>query len=292
MSDGIAPGVGRILAEAREAKGLKVSEVAEKLKLTSRQIEALESEDFSRLPAAVFVRGFIRNYARLLDVPSEGLLEEIKEATVPTETITAPSEGLQLGSSPVKRWLVFPLLAFALFLILVALLYTWLSRGEEAYLPTEPVAPIIQPLPPPATPEPIAPAPVTPEPPTAAPAVTPPVAVPVPVAPAAPLPTPQTMAPPPPPSLALPIQEGPAGKAAGGPAILFQADEDAWIEVVSGDNRRFARLLRNGEQLTLRGTPPFRLVVGNAARVRMSYNDKAIDLRPYIGDRVARLTLE
>jgi cytoskeleton protein RodZ len=42
------------------------SDVAAKLKLTARQIEALEQEDFSHLPSEVFVRGFVRNYARLV----------------------------------------------------------------------------------------------------------------------------------------------------------------------------------------------------------------------------------
>lgn len=277
MIEGIAAGVGRVLADARQAKGLTVSEVAEKLKLSGRQIEALEAEDYDRLPAAVFVRGFIRNYARLLDVPLAGMLEETRVAAIPTETITAPSEELRLGASPIQRWLLLPLSVFIVFLILVAILYSWLRRGEEAYVPSVP-APAM-PSTPPAKPVTAAPATATIAP--------PPAATPTPPAPAAPPPA----QPAPPAESSQPGQATP-NQAASGAALQFQAEEDAWIEVVSGDNQRFARLLRNGEQLTLRGTPPFRLVVGNAARVRMNYNGKAIDLRPYIGDKVARLTLE
>jgi cytoskeleton protein RodZ len=80
--------------------------------------------------------------------------------------------------------------------------------------------------------------------------------------------------------------------AAAGAIVQFVAREDAWIEVVSGDNQRFNRLLRAGEQLALRGTPPFRLVVGNAANVQVAYRGKAVDLAPHIGDKVARVTLE
>ncbi len=276
MIEGIAAGIGRILADARQAKGLSVSEVAEKLKLSGRQIEALEAEDYDRLPAAVFVRGFIRNYARLLDVPLAGMLEETRVAATPTETITAPSEELRLGASPIQRWLLLPLSVFIIFLILVAILYSWLRRGEEAYVPSIPAP--ATPAAPPVKPVPAVPAAATVAPPPAA-TPTPPVHAPV-------APPPAQPAQPPQPGQTTPNQ------AASGAALQFQAEEDAWIEVVSGDNQRFARLLRNGEQLTLRGTPPFRLVVGNAARVRMNYNGKAIDLGPYIGDKVARLTLE
>ncbi|NTV97102.1 MAG: helix-turn-helix domain-containing protein, partial [Thiobacillus sp.] len=142
MSEVLGQGYGRILAEARAAKGLTVGQVADKLKLTSRQIEAIEAEDAARLPAAVFVRGFVRNYARLVDVP-QGSLPVISDVpATPTETITAHSEELRFRPSPVRRWLLLPVLVFTLFLILVALLYAWLSQGEEAYVPAAPAAPV------------------------------------------------------------------------------------------------------------------------------------------------------
>ena len=42
----------------------------------------------------------------------------------------------------------------------------------------------------------------------------------------------------------------------------------------------------------LNGKPPFSLVIGNANSVNLAYNDKSIDLKPYIKIQVARLTLE
>lgn len=300
MSGEITPGYGAMLAEARQAKGLTTQEVADKLKLTTRQIEALEAEDVQRLPAPTFVRGWIRNYARLVELPVERL--PAAEATAaPSETITAHSEEVRFNASPVKRWLLLPFAAFLLFLILVAVLYAWLSQGEEAYV-EHPPAELAQPVP---TPLPLAPAPVpqaaavpdtsmTPDllPPVPPPTL-PPAQTPAPVTPGVPgtaaLPPAPVAAPAPPASPA----SGPAVKPEPGHVVQLVADQtDAWIEVVSGDDKRYTRLLRVGEQLTLRGAAPFRLVVGNAATVRLTYDGRPIDLKPYTGDKVARLTLE
>ena len=320
----LLPGTGARLAEARAAKQLSVAQVAEKLKLTVRQIEAIEAEDLARLPAAVFVRGFVRNYARLVELSPDALLGDSQPVAVATEKITAPSEGLRYETSPLRRWLVLPLVGMLLFMVLVAVLYAWLSQGEEAYVPdtphvlpqASPPGPAVAPPPllPPPEPAPAEGTPLTLPPPSApeAPAVpAPPAPVSAPQPGPSPTPPPSALPKPPAPSpapprpaateparspaavpnaVAQPTEEVARGET--GSVLQFVAEEDAWIEVVSADNRRFARLIRTGEQLALRGTPPFKLVVGNAARVRVSYKGRAIDTRPYIGDKVARMTLE
>lgn len=62
-------GPGARLRAARERKGLDVKAVADHLHLHERLIEALERDDYSGLPSAVFVKGYLRNYARLVDEP-------------------------------------------------------------------------------------------------------------------------------------------------------------------------------------------------------------------------------
>src|SRR5262245_2872697 len=69
-----AEGAGTLLGAAREAQNLTVAEVARHLKLSVHQVEALEAGEYHRLPGPVFVRGFIRNYARLLKIDPEQLL--------------------------------------------------------------------------------------------------------------------------------------------------------------------------------------------------------------------------
>jgi hypothetical protein len=69
----IAPGPsGAMLRAAREAKGLTIAAVSESTRISARYLEALEAEDFTVLPSATaFVRGYVREVARLLDLDVE-----------------------------------------------------------------------------------------------------------------------------------------------------------------------------------------------------------------------------
>jgi len=80
--------VGVALRQAREQLGLSVADVANRLKFASRQIEALEEEAFARLPEMTFVRGFVRSYAKLLQLNPVPLLAALPHAqtALPVET--------------------------------------------------------------------------------------------------------------------------------------------------------------------------------------------------------------
>ncbi|MEO7343264.1 MAG: helix-turn-helix transcriptional regulator, partial [Methylotenera sp.] len=66
--------LGEILLEARTAKKLTQKDVSNSLRISIKQITALETDDFALLPDAMITRGFIRNYARLLEIDAEPLL--------------------------------------------------------------------------------------------------------------------------------------------------------------------------------------------------------------------------
>ena len=74
-------GPGAALQAAREARQLSVPQVADQLKLSSAAVTALEANDWDRLPAQVFVRGYIRAYARLMGLDDEELLDGERGAT-------------------------------------------------------------------------------------------------------------------------------------------------------------------------------------------------------------------
>ncbi|MDP1979310.1 RodZ domain-containing protein [Undibacterium sp.] len=57
---------GSQLSAARSQMGLSLQQVADQLKLSQRQISALENNQFDDLPKMVIVRGFVRSYAKLL----------------------------------------------------------------------------------------------------------------------------------------------------------------------------------------------------------------------------------
>lgn len=86
---GFAP-LGEVFANARNAKNLALKDVSNNLRLSIKQIEALESDDFAHLPPAMITRGFIRNYARLLELDADPLLSSYR-ARVPEVLPTALS---------------------------------------------------------------------------------------------------------------------------------------------------------------------------------------------------------
>ena len=69
--------VGAQLRQAREARGLQLADIAQTLKLGLRQVEALEGGDWQHLPGHTFIRGFVRNYARLVQVDAAPLMAQL-----------------------------------------------------------------------------------------------------------------------------------------------------------------------------------------------------------------------
>ena len=67
--------IGVFLREAREAKKLTIQDVSKQLRLSEKQILALEADEFDGFASAMLARGFIKNYARLLGIDAEPLLE-------------------------------------------------------------------------------------------------------------------------------------------------------------------------------------------------------------------------
>ena len=66
---------GRYIASVRAGKGMSVDELSASTRIASRYIEAIENNDFERLPAAVFVRGYLREIAQVLEVDEAALVE-------------------------------------------------------------------------------------------------------------------------------------------------------------------------------------------------------------------------
>lgn len=77
-------GCGQQLQTARIKAGLSVQEVASQLRLSEKQILALESNQFEQLPEPPIVRGFIRNYAKLLKLEAQPVLEAYARNTPET----------------------------------------------------------------------------------------------------------------------------------------------------------------------------------------------------------------
>src|SRR6188472_2062011 len=81
MSGEQRPGEMRIGAEltaARERAGLDIASVAERTKIRSRYLEALEGEHWEELPSTAYGKGFLRTYAELLGLDPETMADEYR----------------------------------------------------------------------------------------------------------------------------------------------------------------------------------------------------------------------
>src|SRR5437588_2413269 len=125
-------GPGARLKAAREDAGLSVDQVAQQLKLAPRQVRALEDEDFAQLPGRTFARGFVRNYARLLNLNGDDLLSRLPDAAHapaleapalhPTGAMIAELPTASTPKTSFMRWLI-PLVLVAC--IVGAAAYEW-----------------------------------------------------------------------------------------------------------------------------------------------------------------------
>ena len=269
------------LTQAREAAGLSLEDAARQLKFAPRQLQALEAGELQRLPGGTFVRGMVRSYARLLHLDPEPLLAQVGAHAAPQDAERLAQRFRQpvpFSDGARRSNLAYVALSLALLAVVVVVALEW--RQERASAPRMAfVSAAQQPA----------------EPPRAAIAEPPRVTV----ASAAPSPRVQaarvqaTQGP------AKQVQVPAAARSADEPAaagqgrIVLQFDGESWVEIHSGTGKLLvAQLHASGTERVVSGVPPFAVVIGNAQQVRISYNDKPVDLMPYVKVEVARFTLE
>lgn len=281
--------VGEQLRSAREARGIELLDIAQTLKLGPRQVEALESGDWKSLPGNTFIRGFIRNYARLMQIdpaPLMAQLDQVLEKPVNSLAVsdTPPAEMPHSGSAVSQRSKLVVMLG-AVFVVLAALAYFLMAGNlsslrestqslldslarKEAPAP-EPSAPAAEPVfPPGATPQQIMnPQALAPAETTAAPVSAPPT------------PSPE-------------VKDAGASSASA-PQMRFLFEKDSWLEVRDRDNKIvFSQMLSAGTEQTLSGQGPLSVKIGYAPGVRLFWHGEAVDLAPHTRGDVARLVLE
>lgn len=92
--------IGEILREAREKRGLSLSDVENETKIRSKYLAALESEDFKEIPGDAYVLGFLRNYARFLNLDSDQIVNSYKSQTKTNDTVISPPYQVESKPSP------------------------------------------------------------------------------------------------------------------------------------------------------------------------------------------------
>ncbi|MBL8481705.1 MAG: helix-turn-helix domain-containing protein [Rhodocyclaceae bacterium] len=288
MSEFSAPaaGVGERLRAAREARGLGLDAVAAQLKLHLRQVEALECDAFEQLGGATYARGFLRNYARLLDLDADALVAEasLGATAAPNLEVTCNADGAMPHAQARRPWLL-PALGLSIPLVVglaLAGYLDWFKRDAEL-VPKIQAGPVsadaIAPAQAAARPAPDAPAaPVVAR---AAPA---PESLPAASAPAGgAAATPQTAA----------AEAAKATPAAGEKRLEFEIGVDSWVEVKDADGRvLLSQVKPAGSSFSLNGKAPLALVVGHAGSVQLRVDGENFDLRPHTKVDVARFSVK
>jgi cytoskeleton protein RodZ len=250
-------GIGARLRAAREKKGLALLQVAEKLHVDAHVLQALEAEDFAALGADVYVRGHLRRYAEAVG----GSATELPQLYASSSRTVRPDlTRIPRGKStqPPSR-VMLPALLLVVGCALAGLLW-WLFTlpGEKA-----------QPLPALSPAAPAAPAASAPEP-AATESATHPAAM-------------------------TPATAGASVSASAGQAQLeLRFSAVSWVAVSDADGRQLLQgLIEAGSTRTLSGTPPLRVVLGNAPAVALQLNGQSVSVTGLVHrDGSARLLID
>lgn len=129
--------VGQLLKETREAKFYSLEEVEKNTKIRKELLEALEEDDYSKLPPTTFVQGFIKNYGKFLGLSPEKLLaiyrrdfEAKKHPPVVLESFRNPIDKKKIRITP-SRVIGASLIA----IILVFFAYLWIQYRQFSGAP-------------------------------------------------------------------------------------------------------------------------------------------------------------
>jgi cytoskeleton protein RodZ len=271
------PSVGEQLQAVRESRGWSVDDIAGALKISHRQVAALEADDWARLPGKTIIRGFVRNYARLLNLDAESLMATLDRMQMPRAPELVMGAGTPVNISRDDKAdrrdyvRVFSGLTILILALLAYFLFPqdlWQSTLAALKTATQPKDLAARKTVASAegeakTAEPVAPATAVPLEPQAVPLQSLLVSEPAPAAPAA------------------------------NASLKFSFSKPAWVEVRDRSGQTiFSQLSQAGSQREIEGQPPFSLVIGNASHVTLQYKGKPVDLSRRSKEDVARLTLE
>jgi cytoskeleton protein RodZ len=139
--------IGETLRGERVRRELDLQSISRDLKIPAKFLEAIEREQFDTLPAAVFARSFVRQYARYLGLHEEDMVEALQHILEPPPSIAAtPADRMEPPAIQVDRMAEWQTVGErrpwssslpALALVVVVMLgcsgvYAWWQRGRHA----------------------------------------------------------------------------------------------------------------------------------------------------------------
>lgn len=263
---------GERLRREREMRGITLDEISTSTKIARRHLESLEADNFDELPGGVFNRGFVRAYARYLGIDEDQAVADY----VAVAEEAAPPEGFPVdvadGSEPKlnPRRSSLPLVLAVLALVAVLAIFWARSKRQPEITEVPRNSATATPVPA-ASPTPTAmiaassrPVPAATQPPSSVASHSPQVTA------SSGTSVPETG------TVVRPT--APASSAPGQTFdVVVQVTGDAWISV-SADGKMVApgRVMKAGEQRSVRAGKKIVLITGNAGGVEISFNGKPL----------------
>lgn len=133
---------GALLAAKRGERGLTIEQAAAATRIRPEYLRALEADDLDRFPARVYARGFLRGYARFLELDADELARDVPTGQRPELSISLPQNLRR------KTLLTTPAVAAGAFVLLVSAFggYAWrqITVNERAAIAPPTSSPAIQ----------------------------------------------------------------------------------------------------------------------------------------------------
>jgi cytoskeleton protein RodZ len=326
------PGLGERLRSARMACNLDMAKLAARIHLTSDVVEALERDDYSEMPARVFVRGYVRNYARAVNLPSESVLAQFDRQWPEEDYQVHFDESPRLAADPHshRRW---PgLVTWLVVMVVVGLTLIWwqgyldryVTQWQDGTATTQVTAPSEQPAgtvageqaesavsqtlngepPMPVSDNthslalPLPPVTASASEPESPPASTSETAGEsageTPAEQVASTPAAETVTAESPVRAASPVASEAVSEPTGAlPQVVVRFLGDSWVDIRDSQREyKLVGIMKRGTERRLGGTPPYTVVLGNAHAVELRVNGEPYDLTRHTRRNVARFTLE
>jgi cytoskeleton protein RodZ len=301
---------GELLSARRQELRMSIEELSVRVKLAPRQLIALEANDFGSLPGMASTRGFIRSYAKALNLEPEPLLAMVAHEPNPALGAIvmrrplpqpgfngrryAPSTRHRRGANKLSG-LAAVVLIFVGMLAFVAWRNDWLqvpgidwAAARDAMMPASSSQPQQEQAAVADTASEAAP--VTPAAPKAVTSTASAAGSADPEAYAPTAPTPAIAAAPAAATKAAPA----AASVEAARALELKLREDAWVEVLTqnGERKLVSRLMKAGSTERVDVSEPLILIVGNAAGVEVTLRGQPVNLKAGTRDNVAKVNLK
>lgn len=279
--------IGEKLRRKRESMGLSLEDAAKQLRVDIRHLRALESDDVAGLPSPVFTKGYLRNYARLLELDPDPLVSAFDASQTdlqppPLSPITSVRASPRiLGEFPWEKVLtlggvLIAVLGVAWIGKTVYSLFKAASHEQSVMLPQPGDMSTGLPL--------TLDIPGAPSAENGGDLALPPEES-GPVAPESDI---ETTAP----ELAVEPPAEPAPPPRPEATVTLHFGDDSWVELTDAVNTRLmSRVGKAGQTLSVSGIPPISVVLGNAPVVTVEYNGEPVEFRQPRRGQVAKFKL-